>query len=417
MRMSAPGPLAIIETHPVQYRAPVYQALARDMGVPLTVIYGSDFSVAGSKDREFGVEVAWDTDLLSDTNATFLSRVSEGGAGSFETVSARGLGRAIERAGASAVLATGYRPMFNLAGIFAARRRGIPVLFRAETSDEFTRPPASGVKAWTGLARDTALRRIYSLCERVLPIGARSRSHYRRLGVPDYRMIFSPYCVNTAPFRCDERDRETLRGAMRRELGIPAQDIVVLFAGKLSERKGVHTLVSAVKRMAEPNRARTVILFVGTGGEADSLASACAAAPSVRAIFAGFRNQSELSPYYHAADVFTLPSLWGETWGLVVNEALHHGVPCAVSAAVGCASDLVEEGITGAVAEPGSAAELAEAIDRTMDLARNRETRARCRERVNLYSTAVAAAGIARAWSDVVGWNGTPATVSRGTAA
>ena len=54
--------------------------------------------------------------------------------------------------------------------------------------------------------------------------------------------------------------------------------------------------------------------------------ASCAAEPFVRAIFLGFRNQRELSPYFHAADLFSyLPSLWGETWGLVVNEALHHG--------------------------------------------------------------------------------------------
>ena len=47
--------LAVIESHPVQYHAPVYRAVQRDFGVPVTAIYGSDFSVAGYRDREFGV--------------------------------------------------------------------------------------------------------------------------------------------------------------------------------------------------------------------------------------------------------------------------------------------------------------------------------------------------------------------------
>ena len=48
--------LAIIETHPVQYHAPVYRKLA-EMGVELEVVYGSDFSVRGYRD--------WETDILS----------------------------------------------------------------------------------------------------------------------------------------------------------------------------------------------------------------------------------------------------------------------------------------------------------------------------------------------------------------
>ena len=70
--------LAVIETHPVQYHAPVYRAL-QSLGVPVTAIYGSDFSVAGYSDRGFGAQVAWDTDLLSGYDAIFMGRVAMGG--------------------------------------------------------------------------------------------------------------------------------------------------------------------------------------------------------------------------------------------------------------------------------------------------------------------------------------------------
>lgn len=57
--------LAVIDTHPIQYRAPVYRTLSTEIGIPITVIYGSDFSVVGYQDKEFGAKFAWDTDLLS----------------------------------------------------------------------------------------------------------------------------------------------------------------------------------------------------------------------------------------------------------------------------------------------------------------------------------------------------------------
>ncbi|MBV9134363.1 MAG: glycosyltransferase, partial [Chloroflexi bacterium] len=71
--------LAVIETHPIQYHAPVYRALQRDFGIPVTAVYGSDFSVIGYRDAEFATTFAWDTDLLSGYAARFLSRVSDGG--------------------------------------------------------------------------------------------------------------------------------------------------------------------------------------------------------------------------------------------------------------------------------------------------------------------------------------------------
>ena len=64
-------------------------------------------------------------------------------------------------------------------------------------------------------------------------------------------------------------------------------------------------------------------------------------------MFAGFLNQSRLPDAYAAADLLVLPSDAGETWGLVVNEAMASGRPALVSRAAGCCRDLVVEGVTG----------------------------------------------------------------------
>ena len=64
--------------------------------------------------------------------------------------------------------------------------------------------------------------------------------------------------------------------------------------------------------------------------------------------FLGFRNQSELPALYAAADVLCLPSV-RETFGLVVSEAMHAGLPVVCSDRVGCTEDLVLPGQTGAV--------------------------------------------------------------------
>ena len=91
-----------------------------------------------------------------------------------------------------------------------------------------------------------------------------------------------------------------------------------------------------------------------------------------------------------------------ETWGLVVNEALSHGVPCVVSDAVGCAPDLIEPGMTGEIAAADSVVDLGSAIVRAQALAGRPDVRRRCRDRVSGYTVDRAAQGIAAAYQGLV---------------
>ena len=56
--------LFIFDSHPVQYKAPVYQELQRLRPGGFKVIYATDCSVRGHQDRDFGQRVAWDTPLM-----------------------------------------------------------------------------------------------------------------------------------------------------------------------------------------------------------------------------------------------------------------------------------------------------------------------------------------------------------------
>jgi glycosyltransferase involved in cell wall biosynthesis len=99
-------------------------------------------------------------------------------------------------------------------------------------------------------------------------------------------------------------------------------------------------------------------VFVGSGIMEAELKTA-AKELKVDAHFEGFKNQTELPLCYAASDVVVLPSDAGETWGLVVNEAMACGRPAIVSNAVGCAPDLIEEGQTGFTFPLGNVARLA----------------------------------------------------------
>ncbi len=390
--------LVVIETHPIQYHAPVYRALAGLYGVPVTVIYGSDFSVNGYLDAEFGASFAWDTDLLSGYKSVFLSEVSREGARGLEEISTRGLRAAMREVAPKVVLLVGYSPRFHRAGLYQASRAGYPVLFRGETTDHAVRRGV--MKAWV---RDRVLGWLYRWCARLLYVGQRSREHFRRLGVPEEKLIFSPYGVDTRTFHPGEQGRSRHRASVRRNLGIADHETVVLFSGKLVSRKAPDLLVQAVRRLNPELRERIVILFMGDGELRSILERLAQAPPALRVSFLGFQNQTHLSRYYHCADVLVLPSRHSETWGLVVNEALHHGLPCVVSKDVGCAPDLIEPGVTGQLFDTGSDESLASALQRTLPLVGRGEIRERCREKVGGYSVERAADGIARAYAAVAG--------------
>jgi glycosyltransferase involved in cell wall biosynthesis len=389
--------LVIIETHPVQYHAPVYRELQKSWGIPVMAIYGSDFSVAGYRDREFGATFSWDVDLLSGYSSIFLDRVAEGGATSDAEVTAHGLRDALRRAKPEAVMVLGYNPRFHRQAFFSARRTGRPILFRGETTDHAR--SRGIVKSW---ARELALRWLYQRCAKLLYVGQRSLEHYRRHGCSEDKLVFSPYCVDVTPFQYDEAARGRFRAATRSTLGVRGDKKIIVFSGKLSLRKGPDLLLRAIKQLPAETRDRIVVVFLGSGELQEALQALANQSPAVSVHFLGFQNQTQLSPYYHAADLLALPSVVSETWGLVVNDALHHGLPCLVSEAVGCAPDLIEPGVTGEVFVTGSEANLADSIVKAIPLTENAEVRVKCREKVGGYTVGKAAEGIASAFFAVV---------------
>ncbi len=388
--------LVVIATHPIQYHAPVYRFLQQRYSIPVTAIYGSDFSVTGYHDQEFNATFAWDTDLLGGYQSVFLSRTADRTAPSAYEVFVGGLDRILHQLAPSAILLTGYSPKFYQVAIWHAYRSGCPLLFRAETTDH-TR--VRGL--FQRVIRDQALAWLYRQCKALLYIGQHSREHYRRLGCQEERLFFSPYCVDADVFQTSEEARTRLRDPLRNEIGACSEDIVLLFSGKLVPRKQPDLLLQAVKVLPERIRVRIHVIFLGDGLMRDQLKMAAQTAPVVHVHMPGFQNQKLLSKYYHAADLLILPSYIGETWGLVVNEALHHGLPCVVSNMVGCAPDLIESGVTGEIFTAGSVSSLATTLTQAINLIGCASTRAQCREKVRNYTVEQAAMGIVAAYESI----------------
>src|SRR5690242_10917715 len=68
--------LAVLASHPIQYQAPLYRALAAHPEIDLTVFFCSDWGLKPYHDEDFGQAVKWDIDLLEGYQSEFLANRS-----------------------------------------------------------------------------------------------------------------------------------------------------------------------------------------------------------------------------------------------------------------------------------------------------------------------------------------------------
>lgn len=346
--------LAIITTHPIQYQTPIWQALAQDGRVPFEVWFLTDFGTRPSRDPQFGQTFSWDIDLLSGYPHRLLQTAQGAQPADFWRCRVtEDLVQRLRAAGAKAVWIQGWQVAGYWQAAWAAEANGTRLWIRAESNNLARRP------TWKRLARDVALGQLFSKVDRFFYIGSANRRLYRDAGVPESALSLAPYAVDNARFACQANMLRGERAALRRAWNIPEDAFCVLFCGKLIPKKRPLDLVMAAQRIARDSRAGGLhLLFAGSGELGKVLREACdvrfdaegsatATAESEQASrpaasFAGFLNQTQVSRAYVAADCLVLPSDYGETWGLVVNEALASGLPCIVSDACGCAEDLID---------------------------------------------------------------------------
>jgi glycosyltransferase involved in cell wall biosynthesis len=158
---------------------------------------------------------------------------------------------------------------------------------------------------------------------------------------------------------------EVTDGAGRPALSDPGAPLRLLFVGRLVERKGVEVLVRALARLRHRRDAELVI--VGSGNRADNITrTAALEGVSEHVHMRGFVTAEALAREYSDCDIFVLPAVVddrGDTEGLgvVLLEALAYERPVIASRAGGI-TDIVRDGVTGWLAEPGDAEVLAERI-------------------------------------------------------
>lgn len=172
-----------------------------------------------------------------------------------------------------------------------------------------------------------------------------------------HRCEMIPYGIDPERFRATPAVRQQAE-RIRQRFGSP----LVLFVGRLVYYKGLPTLLEAASQI----RAR--VLIIGTGPEEPVLRQRAAQLQMEEQVtFLGGVSEAELPAYYHACDVFTLPSTCSaESFGLVQLEAMACGKP-VVSTDLPGVSFVNRHGETGLVVPPQDAVRLAEALNQILE--------------------------------------------------
>jgi glycosyltransferase involved in cell wall biosynthesis len=257
------------------------------------------------------------------------------------------------------------------AALRRARHAGRPLVFTYHTRYE---KYAHYVPLSRGLVERAAVRistRFANRADAVIAPSAVIRDELHARGVRT-EVAVVPTGIDVDRFRPGDRT------AARRALGLPADEPILLYVGRLDREKTVGGVLAAFERIAGTvPRARLVL--VGHGTEAERLRTVAAALPvAARIHFLGARPHEATVVCYQAADVFVFTSET-ETQGLVLAEAAACGVPAVTVSAPGC-DEVVRDGESGVLTKNDPATLAEAAIGLLLDGARRTTMAARARE-------------------------------------
>jgi len=330
--------LLVFDSHPVQYRVPIWRMIEHEIPGGIDVAYASDCSVRGHLDREFGKNIAWDDPMLEGYGFKILHAEKGEPLSGPESLTGKGVTETLDEIQPSAVLLTGLNYRFDRIAYREARKRNIPVWLRCETQDEAVKR-----SFFKSIIRSAVYRFAYRGFSKIFYIGELNRKHYLRHGVDAMKLVAARYCTVDRFAGMSALQKQKLREHARKNAGFAEDALLIGFSGKLIPKKNPGILFETLKFIPADVRSKVGIYLIGSGELESSLKDAAQFAETqygIKTYFTGFVNQSSLPAHYLAVDILVLPSRrMGETWGLVANEGMQAGCSMIVSDAVGCYAD------------------------------------------------------------------------------
>jgi len=356
-QMSSRPKLAVVVSHPIQYYAPYYRAIAADSSVRIKVFFCSRFGIDNIIDPGMGVEVAWKADLLGGYEHEFLPEAAGINGFRFWEMNNPSIVAKLESYDPDVVLVHGYAQATLARTILWCKTKRVPILNISDRSFSGLSTPVRR------FARRLILPLILKQYCAFLVIGDSIHRFYRSFGAKEKQIFRVPVMLDEGFWALRKRQKE-VREQIREKLGV-ADDFVVLYVGKLIPRKRPQDLLTAlalIQKRSESFRQKVTVLFAGNGAMLPSLEER-ARRLGLPARFLGFVNIDQLPDYYCAADVLAHPAE-NESYGIIALEASVFGLPLILSDKVGALgpTSIARPGVNTLVHRSGDAQGLSEAI-------------------------------------------------------
>jgi glycosyltransferase involved in cell wall biosynthesis len=373
--------LIFLISHPIQYYTPLYRDIAEENFTDIEVVYCSDESIEGKKDKEFGVNIKWDIPLLEGYRYTFLKNSSFKPSihYGFWGLMNWGIIPYLFKKPKSVIVIHGWGYFTNILAILFGKIAGHSVCIRGDTP--FHQEVLKN--KWITKCKHIYLKILFLLIDYFLYIGFQNKLFYSSLGAKDKQLFFTPFSVDNDRF---QKAATSMTKEMARErLRLLQNKKIILFSAKYIPKKRPMDLLQAINllqyedfllvMMGEGELRREMEVYIRDYKLEDKV------------LLTGFVNQSEVIYYYKSADVFVMCSGLGENWGLSVNEAMNFDLPVIISETSGCSYDLVENGKNGFVFKTGDIKELTHCLEKVLCSTEARISMGqRSREIINNYS-------------------------------
>ena len=345
--------VGILMTHPTQYHTPWFQELAKFSGIEIEVFYCLKLD-STQQGVDFGVEFQWDLPLLEGYPSRFLENTARVPGFNFSGCDTPEIVDIVKSGKFECWIINGWKVKSDWQTIRSCWRSQIPMLIRGDSNLLDERP------LHTRVAKRLVLGRWIPRFKRYLTVGKLNEDYYKQYGADPASFFPVRHFVDNERFASQAEQAKAEARLLRERWRIPGDATCFLFVGKFIRKKRPMDAIRAIERLHVINSG-VHLLMVGDG----ALRAECETYASEKQLpvsFSGFLNQNEIARAYSVANVLVLPSGFGETWGLVVNEAMACGLPAIVSSRVGCSPDLVEQGKTGQVFEAGDIDALTKAM-------------------------------------------------------
>jgi len=336
--------IIFLNSHPISYFSDLYKFLS-NYDINFQVWYCSDYGVKKHYDVQFK-SYRKIKGLLEGFNYKFLTNLNKSSRAKekiFDTINPSIFKELSLLKKGDLIICHGWSRLTMLIVILFSKFYKLKVGLRSET-------PINQEKTHKGLKkylRNLFLKLIFSKIDYFFYIGTNNKKFYKSFDIEDSKLIFLPYSVN--PLNVQQKSYSKTNK--------------ILFCGKLIEKKRPIDLLKAFSLL---NNKSYRLIYAGSGKlERELIKLSKKLKINDKVIFKGLLTREELDDLYSSVDLLVLPSGYGETWGLVVNEALEYGLPIVVSDIVGCSIDLCNK--NGIIFEMGSIDQLSNSIKKIIN--------------------------------------------------